>query len=318
MHVLCAGSRYAKNDSALIMEKVVFDLGVYIRHAKEKMGYEKIVLVGWSGGGSLSLFYQSQAETPTITATPAGDPYDLTEAGLIGADGVVFIAAHLSRAETLTEWLDPSVIDETNPDARDLTFDIYAGECPSRPPFSAEFVAAFRQRQIARNRKITAWAQEVHERLRRKNDGESERGFVVHRTMCDVRWIDPNVDPNGRRPNWCYLGDPRIANSAPAGLARFSTLRSWLSQWSFDLSNAKGSVHASRIKSVPVLQIENEADDAVPVTHNAIIRNALAAPDKEFLRIAGATHYYVGQPEHLRQCVDHLIDWSRRKRLLTD
>jgi dienelactone hydrolase len=77
------------------MEKVVFDLGVYIRHAKEEMGYEKIVLVGWSGGGSLSLFYQSQAENPTITATPAGDPYDLTETNLIGADGVVFIAAHL-------------------------------------------------------------------------------------------------------------------------------------------------------------------------------------------------------------------------------
>ena len=27
LHVLCAGSRYAKNDSALIMEKVVYDLG---------------------------------------------------------------------------------------------------------------------------------------------------------------------------------------------------------------------------------------------------------------------------------------------------
>jgi len=26
-HVLCCGSRYAKNDSALIMEKVVYDLG---------------------------------------------------------------------------------------------------------------------------------------------------------------------------------------------------------------------------------------------------------------------------------------------------
>lgn len=318
IHVLCAGSRYAKNDSALIMEKVVFDLGVYIRHAKEEMGYEKVVLVGWSGGGSLSLFYQSQAENPTIAATPAGDPYDLTEAGLLGADGIVFIAAHLSRAETLTEWLDPSVVDEGNPDARDLTFDIYAAECPSKPPFSAEFVAAFRQRQVARNRKITAWAQELLDRLKRKNDGETERGFVVHRTMCDVRWIDPNVDPNGRRPNWCYLGDPRIANSAPAGLARFSTLRSWLSQWSYDLSNAKGSIHASRIRSVPVLQIENEADDAVPVTHNAIIRSALAASDKEFLRIAGATHYYVGQPEQLRQCIEYVIDWSRRKGLLNN
>ena len=68
VHVLCAGSRFAKNDTPLIMEKVVLDLGAYIRHAKEKWGYEKILLCGWSGGGSLSLFYQSQAEKPSITA----------------------------------------------------------------------------------------------------------------------------------------------------------------------------------------------------------------------------------------------------------
>ena len=55
MHVLCAGSRYAKNDSPLILEKVVYDLGQYIRHAKEALGYKKVILVGWSGGGSLSL-----------------------------------------------------------------------------------------------------------------------------------------------------------------------------------------------------------------------------------------------------------------------
>src|SRR4029079_11159921 len=30
LHVMCAGSRYAKNDSALIMEKVVYDLGQYM------------------------------------------------------------------------------------------------------------------------------------------------------------------------------------------------------------------------------------------------------------------------------------------------
>ena len=98
LHVLCAGSRYAKNDSALIMEKVAFDLGQYVRHARDVLGYRKVVLVGWSGGGSLSLFYQAQAERPSITQTPAGDPYDLTQADLQPADGIVFIAAHLSRA----------------------------------------------------------------------------------------------------------------------------------------------------------------------------------------------------------------------------
>ena len=40
-HVLCAGSRYARNDSPLIMEKVLIDLGAYIRHAKEVWGYEQ-------------------------------------------------------------------------------------------------------------------------------------------------------------------------------------------------------------------------------------------------------------------------------------
>jgi hypothetical protein len=79
------------------------DMGAWIKDARAR-GYETVILVGWSGGGSLSLSYQ--AEAPSIVATPAGDPVDLTLAGLEPADGVIFIAAHLSRAETLTEWLD--------------------------------------------------------------------------------------------------------------------------------------------------------------------------------------------------------------------
>jgi pimeloyl-ACP methyl ester carboxylesterase len=316
LHVLCGGSRYARNDSALIMEKVAYDMGAYIRHAREVLGYEKVVLVGWSGGGSLSLFYQAQAEKPTITHTPAGDAYDLTAAKLTPADGVIFIAAHLSRAETLTEWLDPSVTDELNPDARLREFDIYDPACPNQAPYSADFVRVFREAQRARNRKITTWAQELLERLRKRNDGEVERAFVTHRTMCDVRWLDPSIDPNGRKPNWCYMGDPRTVNVGPVGLARYSTLRSWLSQWSYDLSNAKGPLNAAKIHHTPVLQIENEADDAVPATHNPAIRAALATPDQEFLSLKGATHYYLGQPELMAQCLDTIIDWSRRKSLL--
>ena len=73
-HVLCASSRYPKNDSALIMEKVVLDLAAWVRWAREEAGYAKVVLVGWSGGGSLSLLYQAEAEQPTITADPGRRP----------------------------------------------------------------------------------------------------------------------------------------------------------------------------------------------------------------------------------------------------
>jgi hypothetical protein len=110
--------------------------------------------------------------------------------------------------------------------------------------------------------------------------------------------------------------DPRTVNTSPAGLARYSSLRSWLSQWSYDLSNAKGPKNAARIRRTPVLQVENLADDAVPASHNPTIRSALATSDKEYVGIEGATHYYQNQPAQLHQCISAVLDWSRRKGLL--
>jgi alpha/beta superfamily hydrolase len=72
---------------------------------------------------------------------------------------------------------------------------------------------------------------------------------------------------------------------------------------------------ARRITRTPVLQIENQADDAVPATHNPAIHKALATRDKEMITIEGATHYYLGQPEHLKQCIDSVRDWAHRKAL---
>ncbi len=250
-HVLCAGSRYARNDTAAILEKVLLDLGAYIRHAKDVLGYEKIVLVGWSGGGSLSLFYQAEAENPTIRVTPAGDPVDIVGAGLIPADAVVFQAAHIGRATLLRDSLDPSVRDELDPENRDLSLDIYDPANPAQPPYSAQFIADFRAAQTARMQRITGWVKDELARLAASPSGEFERGFVTHRTLADPRWLDPAIEPNGRTPGQSYLGKPVVVNNGPVGLARFSTLRSWLSQWSVEDSRADGLVNAARI-SVPL------------------------------------------------------------------
>ncbi len=310
IHVLCAGSRFAKNDTPLIMEKVVLDLGAYIRRAREQWGYEKIVLCGWSGGGSLALFYQSQAEKPSITQTPGGDPVEVKN--LIPADAMIFQAAHLSRARMLSEWIDPSVIDEADPDRRALELDIYNPECPNQPPYSKDFVERFRQAQLSRMRNKTAW---VKDTLKKLKGDELERGFVTYRTMCDPRFMDPAVDPNDRKPRWCYLGKPETANTGPVGIGRFSTLRAWLSQWSVDDSNADG-VKCARSVSVPLLAIENSADDAVPQPHVRMIHDAAASRDKSFHLIKGATHYYQGQPELLKQAVELCVGWMARQNLL--
>lgn len=306
-HVIYCNTRYRGNDTALILEKCVLDLGACIADLKQRFGYEKVVLGGWSGGGSLSLFYQDQAEHPTITHTPAGDPVDLVAANLQPADAILLLAAHISRSVTMTEWIDPSILDEDRPFERDRELNIYDPDSPNQPPYSEAFVARFRAAQIERNRRITARAKQTLAELK-ATDPDMERPFVVYGTMSDVRWTDPTQDPSDRRPYTCYLGEPRIANDGPVGLGRFTTLRSWLSQWSYDESRANGVTNGAGV-SCPTLTINNTADLACTPSHARRLFEALGSKDKTYVDIEGADHYYMERPDLLPTAVKTVTEW---------
>ena len=314
-HVLFVNTRYRGNDSALIMEKCLLDLGAGIKDAKQRFGYKTVILGGWSGGGSLALYYQEQAEHTTVDSTPAGDPVDLKGAALLPGDGIMLMAAHVSRSVTLTEWMDASITNELDPNERNVALDLYSAANPNQAPYSETYLLEYRAAQVARNRRITHWVRnELTARTGREGPG-SERGFVVHGTMADPRWLDASVDPNDRTPGTCYLGDPRVVNMGPVGLARFSTLRSWLSQWSFDASRANGVLNARNI-SCPVLVIGNSADNACTPSHTHRLFEAVGHTDKELHEIKGATHYYSGQPKECAQAIAVCTDWLTRKQLL--
>ena len=86
-----------------------------------------------------------------MTSSPCGGGPDLTAADLLPADAVVMMAAHVSRHGTLTEWIDPSITDENDPDKRDPDLDIYSGLI--LPPYEPDFLVRYREAQVARNRK---------------------------------------------------------------------------------------------------------------------------------------------------------------------
>lgn len=311
-HVIYCNPRYRGNDTALIMEKCVADLGACLKHARETLGYETIILGGWSGGGSLSLFYQDQAETPTITHTPAGDAYDLAAMNLPPVQGIMLLAAHISRAVTLTEWIDPSISVESRPFARTPDLNIYDPENPNQRAYTADYATRYRAEQIARNHRITDWVKQTLEDLRKKGEENAERAFTVHGTMADLRWTDPTQDPSDRRPYSCYLGEPKVANDGPVGLARFSTLRSWLSQWGYETTYATGLGNASRI-TCPVLVINNTADLACTPSHAQRLFDAVGHEDKEKHDIKDADHYYIERPDLLPEAVRICADWLTRK-----
>ncbi len=108
------------------------------------------------------------------------------------------------------------------------------------------------------------------------------------------------------------MGDPEIVNMSPVGLARFSTLRSWLSQWSYDDAQADGPKCAAAITK-PALVISNSADDACTPSHAQRLFDGIQHEDKAFYEVKGATHYYMRQPLLAAEAVSVVRDWLRTK-----
>jgi pimeloyl-ACP methyl ester carboxylesterase len=309
-HIIACASRYSAGDAPLEMENVMMDLGACIRDAKERLGYKHIVLLGWSGGGSLMAGYQAEAEKPVVQLSASGEETALAGASLIPGDAIMLVASHRSRHKLLTGQIDPSVLDELDPDKRDPALDLYDPANPAQPPYGADFLATYRQAQIARNRKITDWATDKLAGLKAKGDADGEYCFVVHRTMADPRWIDPTVDPNQRKPNWTYLGDPRVVNESASALARFNSLRGWLSQWSYDRAQFDSVDSGPRI-SVPGMVMTAGADDACPPEHTDLMFDALGSADKVKVTIDHANHYFTGPDgkAHLAEAVGTISSW---------
>ena len=87
--VACMGlnSRYAGNDTLLLMERVIQDLGAGVAFLRAQ-GYAKVLLIGNSGGAALSAFYAAQSQRITATEFVHGDPTHLVATDLPPVDGL--------------------------------------------------------------------------------------------------------------------------------------------------------------------------------------------------------------------------------------
>ncbi len=90
-----------------------------------------------------------------------------------------------SEAEpgVLPHGRNPSVLDEANPDVRNVELDLYDQRNPNQPPYSAEFLSRFRAAQLARVRRRTAYVRELLDQIRAREGPAAERGLLTHRTL---------------------------------------------------------------------------------------------------------------------------------------
>ena len=327
---------------AAIHEDLLLDVAAGVKFLKEQQGFNQVVLFGNSGGGALSTFYQAQALQPAaqrIKETPAGDPAKLTKSELIPADGLILVSAHRGEGLVLQECIDPAVVDENNPTLTDHSLDMYNPANgfawpPQSSTYASDFVARYRHAQIARVQRLDQLAQAMVDEARfyEQRYGESkdrldqrqrhllgrlgalERIMVIYRTMANLHYTDPSLDPSPRGYGSLLSERPDLMNMQALGFGRVCRPEAWLSTWSGLRSNASLAQHLPRIVEQPVYVAYAEKDKEIyPVTDAQPIWEMVQAKDRTYQSYL-AEHYF--EPEFgqshapdVQQLMTDIVPW---------
>ncbi|TNC29179.1 alpha/beta fold hydrolase [Amycolatopsis alkalitolerans] len=299
-------TRSVNNDLTLVHEQALLDVAAGLDFLRER-GFDSIVLLGHSGGGTLYAFYLEQAglaPAERVATTPGGRPVRLAEASMPGADGVVFLAPHPGQGKLLLACIDPSVADESDPLSVVPELDPFDpangfAEPPGSSSYGEEFLRRYRAAQRDRVSRIDAVAREylgraAEARAAFKASGHASdrrrslapRIITVFRTDADPRTVDLSLDPSERPSGSLFGRRPDLINYGLTGFGRLTTPEAWLSTWSGLSSNADFERCAPGV-TVPGLFVELTGDQAAFPADSRRMIEALGTRDLTTARVRG-------------------------------
>lgn len=312
--VLAMNPRSDNNEAAVRFEENALDIKSGVEFLRRQPGITKVVLLGHSGGGPATTFYQAVAERgPGYCRGPAKlVECDDALAGLPRADGLVLVDAHPGVSVNGLRSLNPAVIDERDPRKIDPTLDPFNpanGYDARRPHYSDEFKQRYFRAQAARMNRLIDLARAA---LAAKDDDV----FVVARGEgARLMELDPSVHHATVKPQKLLRNDGTIAteivesvrpigrgseaqNASFANGTRLLTARSFLSANAIRARDSMDDIDwCSSNNSTPC----NLQQLTIPLLVTTMgghyfIRDAeqyfdmAASPDKDFYVIEGATH----------------------------
>jgi hypothetical protein len=305
--VLCVNTRWLNNDSTLLHEVVLLDVAAGVAALRRR--YERVVLCGNSGGGSLLTFYvqQSHSAGARLTDTAAGDSFDLNRFDLPPADAMVYLAAHVGEGFDLRHAIDASVTDERDPVSCDPALDMYEPangfvEPPGETRYEPEFVKRYREGQRARVERIDAMAsarvarrREARTRWEQTGSADDRRRAIatefltVYRTDADPRFVDLSIDSSRRTVGSLWGVRPDWINYGAVGFGRVVSPEAWLSTWSG--SSSRASIERTGPDmTLPALVVSYSGDHGIFPSDTDLVATSIAAPRVDRVEI-DADHY---------------------------
>jgi pimeloyl-ACP methyl ester carboxylesterase len=320
--VLGMNPRSDNNETIVNFEANALDIRSGIEYLRKQPGITKVVLLGHSGGGPATSFYQAVAENGSAYCR---GPNKLVECdqrldGLPKADGLVLVDAHPGVSVNGLRSLNPAVVDESDPRKIDPKLDPFNaanGYVEGAPHYSDAFKKAYFAAQSARmNRLIDKALGDMKAMKAGTAAYPDDEPFVVPRFEgARLMELDPSVHHGTAKPQRLLKNDGTIVttivesvrrpargydkrNASFEGGARIMTARSFLSanairskdslddiDWCSSNNSTKCAVEHI---GVPLLITAMGAHYFI--RDSEIHYDSAVSRDKEFIVIEGATH----------------------------
>jgi hypothetical protein len=317
-------TRFGNSEAAVDWELIALDIRNGIRFLKSQ-GIEKVILIGHSGGGPSTSYFQAVAENGP-SYCQAGRR--LTKCPFTGAeflesdkaDGIVFLDAHPGNPINTMRSNNASVINEADPfGAVNESLDPFEEANGFNPDgdsvYSSKFVNKYAKAQSRRMNRLIKEALRIKREIDKGKRDPSDNAFVFYRSSARLSDFSTGVHRGTQNPAVLLLNDgttapPQIINTVrvpdpgnredDAGDAgvRELTITSFLSanairskhslediDW---CSSNNSTICAVRSIAAPILVIA--AQGHYFIRDGEQIFEESASQDKDFIVIEGMTH----------------------------
>jgi pimeloyl-ACP methyl ester carboxylesterase len=291
--VLAMNPRSDNNEAAVHFEENALDIKSGIEFLRRRPGITKIVLLGHSGGGPATSFYEAVAEKGPSFCRGSNKlvECDDTLAGLPRADGLVLVDAHPGVSVNGLRSLNPAVVDERDPRTIDRELDPFNpanGYDPKQPHYSDAFRQKYFRAQAARMNRLIDLAREA---LKTRDD---DVFLVVRGEGARLMELDPSIHHSTVKPQKLLKNDGSVVTQIVESLRPIGR---WSEAQNASFSSGTRLLTARSFLSANAIRARDSMDDIDWCSSNNSTPCALKAVTVPLLVTAMGAHYFIRDNE---------------------
>ncbi|HEY4133586.1 MAG TPA: hypothetical protein VGO34_00090 [Alphaproteobacteria bacterium] len=320
--VLGMNPRSDNNEAAVDWDANQLDVREGVEFLKKQPGIDKIVLLGHSGGGPTTSYYQAVAENGLAYCKGPNKLVECSDkvAGAPKADGLILVDAHPGNSVNGLRSLNPAVLDEADPSKIDPSLDPFDPKNGFNPQGDSTYSDAFQKRyyeaQSARMNRLIDKAQKLLADMKAgRHVPSDDESFVIYRNRARLMDISTGVHGSTVKPQKLLKNDGTVDASKPVKTVRVSTPDNAKRDASFEDTRqltVKSFLGANAVKSTNALDgidwcsSNNSTPCAVQnisvpllvtamgghyfIRDNEITYEMAKSADKDFIVLQGAVH----------------------------